>query len=71
MTSFPSYLITEELLSSLRKQPVFAEVIGSGIFLWRRTSRPFGWFPGARRHSSPSSLRGDVQSACHRQGGRQ
>ena len=32
MTSFPSYLITEELLSSLRKQPVFAEVKGPGFF---------------------------------------
>ena len=32
MTSFPSYLITEELLSSLRKQPVFPEVKGPGFF---------------------------------------
>ena len=33
MTSFPSYLITEELLPSLRNQPVFAEVKGPGFSL--------------------------------------
>ena len=32
MTSFPSYRLVEELLSALRRQPVFAEVRGPGFF---------------------------------------
>ena len=31
MTSFPLYVLIEEWLSSLRKQPVFAEVKGPGF----------------------------------------